>query len=145
MQTLTNTDIRHEGRPYHTQADAEEFAVNFIKIHGMVSQSNLEAAYEDWLSEVDTIHEADQEMVCSESKERMYKCLENLSNHGVYEIDHDIVTINIREANRLGYKTPGGLKFREKYFARRDMADRMGLPVHDTTQWDKNYTRRTED
>jgi len=144
MQNLTNIDVRHEGRPYHNQHDAEQFSVDFINKHGLVSQATLEASYEQWLHDVDRIYEADEETVCNDSKERMHKCLENLSNHGVYEIDYDIVTINVREANRLGYRTPGGLKFVGQHYARRDVAERYGYPVHDTTKWDKNWTRRTK-
>jgi len=135
-------NIRTTGRPYHSQKDAEMFAVEYIKEHGAVAESVLEDAYDEFLHEMhkryEELFEADLEMVCDEKKERRYKCLENLSNHGNYEIYHDIVTVNIREANRLGYKSPYGLKFKEKWYMTRNRAERYGYPIHDTVSWDNN-------
>jgi hypothetical protein len=137
--------IKGSGRLYHNQADAELFAVEYIKEVGAVEETVLEDAYDEWLRQwhenYDTVYEADTEMVCDDKKERRNKCLENLSNHGVFEIEHDIVTINVREANRLGYKTPGGLKFKGKWYMTRVRAERDGYPVHDTVDWDNNITR----
>lgn len=138
-------NIKTSHRPYHGQKDAERFAVDFIKSRGMVSQSVLEEMYEDYLRVVEKHYDkyfgADFELVCDDSKERKNKCLENLSNHGNYEIFHDIVTINVREANRLGYRAPTGLKFKEKWYMTRDYAEAKGYPVHDTASWDKNSTK----
>ena len=142
---MKQDNIRTSGRPYHNQKDAEHFAVDYINKRGMVSQSVLEDEYGDWLNEMHENYEkdfdADLELVCGDGTERKNKCMENLSNHGVYEIDHDIVTINVREANRLGYKTPSGLKFNDKWFMKREHAKRMGYPIHDTVSWDKNANR----
>jgi len=137
--------IKGTGIPFHGQAAAELFAADYIHEVGVVAQSVLEDAYDEWLHEMHRKYEdefpADFEMVCGDSKERRFKCLENLSNHGNYEITHDIVTVNIRECNRLGHRTPGGLKFREKWFMTRKRAEGYGYPVHDTALWDNNINK----
>jgi len=140
-------NIKATGRPFHSQRDALDFAVSFIREHQAVSESTLEISYDEYLRGVhkfdnyDETFEADLEMVCSDTKERRNKNMQNLSNHGIFEMDYDIVTINIREANRLGYKTPGGLKFSEKWYMTRRRAEQSGYPVHDTVAWDNNIKR----
>ena len=134
------------GEMFNGQAIAEQFAADFITDKGAVSESVLEAAYDEFLHELHKnyerdFEEVDSELVCSDTKERKYKSVENLSNHGIFEITYDIVTINTREANRLGYRTPGGLKFTGKWYMTRKRAERSGYPVHDTVAWDNNINK----
>ena len=134
------------GEMFNGQQIAEQFAADFITDRGAVSESVLEAAYDEFLLELHEdyerdFEEVDNELVCDDTKERKYKSVENLSNHGIFEIIYDIVTLNVREANRLGYRTPGGLKFKGKWYMTRKRAESGGYPIHDTVAWDNNINK----
>jgi hypothetical protein len=133
--------IRNEARDYTPESIITSIVVPFIKKVGGAGFGTILDMVKDTLWNDPDYRErfaADNELICGKNHvARMSKILQNTSNHGGLELNHNIVTLASREANRLGYKTPSGLKFKETWYMTRKFADRHGYPVHDTTEWDK--------
>lgn len=125
--------IRTEERDYTPQHILEEIAVPLIRKRGGASFSEILAAVEAEVKHVD----ADDELVCKGTRRRISKLLENTSNHGTLELNHNILTLSVREANRLGYKAPSGLKFKEVWYMTAAYAKLHGYPTLDTTNWNR--------
>ncbi len=86
---------------------------------------------------------ADYVRVCGGTKPRILKILENSSNHGPFELDHQIFTVNNTLANERGFSLSNGQKFKGVYFISADALAKMPkkIPVLKTLLWDNNHLR----